>query len=69
MTRNQGGRGMTEAEEMMRKAITMKQKNYFPIKIQIDDGKDKGKVMVVNRPEDTPLGIGFTVLETHAEEN
>ena len=38
---------------------------YFPIKIQITEGAEKGQVKICLSPEDTPNGIAFRVTETN----
>lgn len=60
---------MTEAEEMMRKMQnTLKSRTYFPLKIRVDEGKAKGRILGINRSEDIPLYVGFTVLETASKD-
>lgn len=41
-------------------------KNYFPIRIEIREGKDKGKIKTVIWDE-VPNGIAFVVLRTNAD--
>jgi hypothetical protein len=42
----------------------MKEDTYFPIRIEIMEGPEKGKVAVVDYNE-IPMGISFKVLQTN----
>lgn len=41
--------------------------SYFPIKIEITEGADKGKQKICNVPEDTPQGISFKVIAINVQ--
>lgn len=41
--------------------------SYFPIKIEITEGVDKGNTQIIHRQEDMPKGVSFKVLETNVK--
>lgn len=41
--------------------------NYFPIRIEVTEGVEKGQVKICNNPDETPIGISFKVVETNVK--